>query len=82
MRRSFVRQINLDKPFLDHFRDEHDILMRQCGIGAAGDEDRGFSTGAVLAGIVGGAAVGAIGMHLFMMPPKKEPLTWREEFDK
>jgi hypothetical protein len=80
--RSFVRQINLDKPFLDHFRDEHDILMRQCGIGAAGDEDRGFSTLAVI-GVATGMLIvgGAIGYGYARSYPKASLADARSEIE-
>lgn len=68
MRRTFARSIDLDKPFLDNFRDEHTVLMR--GIGAE-SEDAGFSTGAVLGFAALGLAVGAIGGYAYrdMNPP-------------
>lgn len=62
MRRSFSRHIDVDKPFMDYFRSEDDILMRGIGsIGANGESDC-TKTGSVIGLVFLTAAVaGAVG---------------------
>lgn len=61
MRRQFARQIDLDKPFMGHFRDEHDGFL---GAGALGEEE-GFSTGSVLLASGAMLIVGGIAGYLY-----------------